>query len=242
MEVSTVTDKPQLHKLLYWAGIFAILSAATTVLLSIFSVPYPSSFEAQVQLANDARYLTSKWVLFLHPQLTFLSFTGLAALYWRSHPQLVVPAMLFAGVWAFSELLQQGFLIEGLNNVLRVGYSQASDPARLQELRTAITTIEAISDSFFFVLLFAIGFAYMLLGICVSMGAPRNRWLAAGMAFLALASFLSFSGYYLVDAPILLAWSDYLFEWGYVWIAPLFRAYLGIWLIQQSRLKMRGPV
>lgn len=223
-------------RLIFIAGICAMLSAITTLLLEYLPVPAATDFESRVRLVESGAYMASKWALFFHPQFTLMSFIGVAILFYRKLPEIVIPGLLFAGIWAVTEATQQALVIDGINQILRSGYLATSDPSLLSEYKTGLRSLSAISDSLFFLLLYAVGIAYLLFGIALLKTEHRSLILAAGMLFLASTSFISFFSYYVTALPTLTSLTDFLFTYGYPYLAPVFRAYFGFWLIKKSGL------
>lgn len=190
-----------LRGLMRVAAIASLLSAITTATL-IYGpgAPPADGLEQQARLAGDWRYLYKPWVLFFHPQFAFIACLGLAAALWRKRPALVAIGLFYAAIWAITEMTQQAYIIDALNQYWRPAFLAASEEGVRQSYETLLTGFAAISDSQYFVLLFAFGCAMTCLGAAMWAADALGKAIGIAMFAIGLLSLAAFAGYYFAPA------------------------------------------
>ena len=214
-------------------AVCSLLSAVTTSVL-IFgpNPPAPDGFDALQTLHENSLHLYKKWVLFLHPQGAFIAALAAGSLIAKRSPALVVIALFYYAIWTITEITQQAYLIDALNQMWRPAYLAAGvdDQAQWQ---TLIVGLRGISDSQYFVLLFGFSIGSILMGLAFI----REPGTAKVIGYINLAigfmSLLAFTRYYLGFSGA----GSFVQGW-YTWLYPTVqigvRLLLGWWLFQQS--------
>jgi len=217
-----------------WAGaILSCLSAITTAILMYGpDAATPDGFEAAQALHANTLHTYKKWVLFFHPQFAFLAACAAAAVLVRRAPALTLVGLFYLGVWAVTEMTQQAFLIDTLNQMWRPAYL-AAGAADKDQWRTLITGLQGISDGQYFVLIFGFGLGTLLIGGAFLKGPGPDKILGAGMITIGIMSLLAFAYYYAGLSSI-----GALISGWYGWIyGPLqigVRLGLAVWLMHQA--------
>lgn len=218
-----------------WVGaILSCLSAITTATLMYGpNAAAPDGFDAAQALHANILHTYKKWVLFFHPQFAFLAACAAAVVLVRRAPAFTLVALFYLGVWAVTEMTQQAFLIDTLNQMWRPAYL-AADAADRDQWRTLITGLQGISDGQYFVLIFGFGLGTLLMGGAFLKGPMPDKILGTSMAAIGIMSLTAFAFYYagLSSAGSLVS------GW-YGWIyGPLqigVRLGLAVWLVQQAK-------
>ncbi|WP_417459891.1 hypothetical protein [Kordiimonas sp.] len=209
------------------------LSALTTAILMYGpNAPATDGFDAAQSLHNNGLYLYKKWVLFLHPQFAFLAALAVGITMFRDRAFLMVATLFYLGLWAFTEVSQQAYIIDALNQMWRPAYLAAEGESR-ELWRTLITGMRGISDSQYFVVIFAFGVGTLLFGFAFTQRDPLNMFLRYGMIAIGIMSLVSFLSYYagLIAAGSLVgAWYGYVY--GPLQIAV--RLALALWLWREA--------
>ncbi len=219
-----------------WVGaILSCLSAITTAILMYGpDAATPNGFAAAQELHANVLHTYKKWVLFFHPQFAFLAACAAAVVLVRRAPALTLVGLFYLGVWTVTEMTQQAFLIDTLNQMWRPAYL-AADTADKDQWRTLITGLQGISDGQYFVLIFGFGLGTLLMGGAFLAGPTTDKILGGSMAAIGVMSLLAFAFYYagLSSAGGLVrGWYDLIY-------GPLqIGARLGIaaWLIHQAHV------
>ncbi len=222
-------------------AVFSLLSAITTAILIFGPNPVsPNGFEATQALHSDPMHLYKKWVLFLHPQFAFLAALSAGALLGKRSPALIIIALFYYAVWTITEITQQAYLIDALNQIWRPAYLAATGTDQSQ-WRTLIVGLQGVSDSQYFVLLFGFSIGSILIGCAF----VRETGLAKIIGYTSLTigtmSLLAFASYY---TP-LTGTSSVIQGW-YTWLYPPVqigvRLLLAFWLFQQSTHIANGRI
>jgi hypothetical protein len=213
------------------AAACAALTAVTTFLLWALPRTYPPArtFDEQVALFANARYLARLWVNFGHVLLALVGYLGASVVLRRRSAALSATGFLFFVLWGFTELLGVAVNILAVNGTWRAGWAAADAPTR-EMLRTLITGWAAVWDAMFFVLL--VGF---LLGtLCLGAAAWRGRGLERVVGALLLLA---------APLTVLIMASGYAgLSWGtgaiavvYPALQPVSRLLMGAWLWRVAR-------
>lgn len=230
------TDAPRITGLLKVAAFASLASAMTTAILIYGPNPAPADgMEAQARLAQDWSYLYKPWVLFFHPQFAFIASLGAVAVLWRLAPALALVGLFYLSMWAVTEMTQQAYIIDALNQFWRPGYLAATDAGERETYETLLTGFSAISDSQYFVLLFGFGMGSVLLGLAFLKADRLGKAIGAVMVFLGVVSLTAFAGYYvgaLAGATVVTGWV-YTYLYGPVQTGV--RVALAWWLWREAR-------
>ncbi len=230
------------RNLVLCAAACSLLGAITTSLL-VF-LPASSTVDTQntILLYKDNLYTAKLWILFFHPQFNFIAALGIAALLVKKYPLEIVTGTFFMLVWAVTEMSQQAFLIDALNQYWRPAYMAAQDEMSRDIFLALIKGSDAISDSKYFVLLYGFAMGSLLYGIAMTREKGISRWLGIAYLFIGALSLGAFTSYYLgaafLSAPV--AWC---YEWIYPYLQPLVRIAVAAWLFmywKESR-ELAGP-
>lgn len=213
-----------------WA---AFLSALTTATLMYGpNPPAPDGFDATQELHTSLLHLYKKWVLFFHPQFAFIA--ALAAGYYmiKRSPALVLIALFYLSVWSITEMSQQAYLIDALNQIWRPAYLAAT-PENKNLWHTLITGLGGISDSQYFVVVFCFGVGSIFMGAALIQ--ERGQALPIGVinCVIGVMSLLAFASYYAglsAASPLVQAW----YNWLYGPLQVGVRLWFAWWLFKQS--------
>lgn len=186
-----------LNGLIRLAALASVMSAATTATL-IYGPSATAEGDPQSQAALHANllYLYKPWVLFFHPQFAFLASLGVAASLFSSRPALVSFGLFYLLVWAVTEMTQQAYVIDALNQFWRPGFLNAETAADKTAYETLITGFRAISDSMYFVLLFGFGAGTLFIGFAFLSTDYFGKVIGGILIFIGLLSLAAFAGYY----------------------------------------------
>ena len=189
---------PKSYKHVFLVAAVASAASAITTAVLIYgpNAQAGPDLMAQAQLHTDGLYLYKRWVLFFHPQLAFVAALGLAFALFRKRPALVSIGMFYLFTWAVTEMTQQAFVIDALNQYWRPALLDATSDAERATYETLLTGFNAISDSQYFLLLFGFGAGSILFGIALWSTDPLGKAIAAALLAIGLLSILAFLGYY----------------------------------------------
>lgn len=212
------------------AAIASLVSALTTAILIYGpNAQAATDLVSQARLHSDGLYLYKRWVLFFHPQFAFIATLGLAVALFRQRPALVSIGMFYMLVWAITEMTQQAYVIDALNQYWRPGLLGAADAGETAMYETLLTGFNAISDSQYFLLLFGFGVGTFLYGIALWPTDALGKAVAAALLFIGALSIAAFAGYY-AGASAVTPVTSWIYGnlYGPVQIAA--RIAIGIWL------------
>ncbi len=221
-------------------AIFSLFSAITTTVLIFGPDPVaPNGFDATQALHANALHIYKKWILFLHPQFAFIAALAAGSLIAKRSPALVIIALFYFAIWTITEVTQQAYLIDALNQIWRPAYLAVAGEDQTQ-WRTLITGIQGISDSQYFVLLFGFSIGSILIGIAFAKEPGTAKVIGYINCAIGFMSLLAFSSYY----TALPGTGDIVRGW-YTWVYPPVqigvRLLLAWWLFQQSNQAFEEP-
>lgn len=211
------------------AAICSVLGAVTTALLLFLPNPVAADFEARAQLSGNALYLTKLWILFFHPQFNLIAALGVAYLLFRKYPLRIITGTLFLAIWAYTEMAQQAFLIDALNQIWRPAYLDANDELTKNSFQTLITGAQGISDSQYFLVIYGFGLGTLLYGAALTNEAGLGKWLGIALIFIGVLSLASFVRYFL-GLSVLSPAVDAAYTNLYPYLQPAVRIGLGFWI------------
>ncbi len=179
------------------ASVASFLSAATTAIL-IYGpdASVGSGIVAQAQLHSDWLYLYKRWVLFFHPQFAFIAALGIALALAQKRPFCMMVGLFYLLVWAVTEMTQQAFIIDALNQYWRPGFLNAADPSEKSAYETMLRGFGGFSDSQYFTLLFGFGVGTTLFGYAFLCTDSLGKGIGAALIGIGILSIVSFAGYY----------------------------------------------
>ena len=216
-------------------AICALISAITTATLMYGPNPDmagDTSFDALQALHDNALHLYKKWVLFFHPQFAFLAALAASTVLVKRSAAFTYIGLFYLAVWAVTEMTQQAYLIDALNQMWRPAYLSGAAEEK-EAWRTMILGLRGISDSQYFLLLFGFGVGSVLLGAAFLRYSGLARPLGIINLLIGAMSLLAFSLYYAgatAAGPVVQVWYDWLY-------GPLqigVRLLLAYWLWQQA--------
>lgn len=179
-------------------------------------------------------YLSKLWILFLHPQFNLLASLGLAVLLFRKYPLQIIVGTFFLFSWAYTEMSQQALLIDGLNQLWRTGYLETDDTTIKSLYKTLITGASGISDSYYFVVIYAFGLGSLFYGLALRREEVLGRAIGFSLIFIGCLSLASFLRYYLglsfLNEPV-----NWLYQWVYPYLQPIVRIAIGVWIWQRVK-------
>jgi hypothetical protein len=228
------SNELKLSKFLIAAGVCSLLGALTTGLLLFLPAVEALDFDSRVQLYQNNLYLTKLWILFFHPQFNTIASFGICVLLFRKYPLQIIPGTLFILVWFFSEMAQQAFLIDALNQMWRPGYVEATDEINQDINRTLIHGATGLSDSKYFLVLYGFGLGSLLYGLAFIQEQKVAKWIGLALIFIGILSLFSFLRYYL-GMNFLSPYVDWTYSWIYPYLQPLVRIGIAFWIF--SRIK-----
>lgn len=215
------------------AGICSLLSALTTAVLMYGpDAPAAENFDATQALHTNALHLYKKWVLFFHSQFHLIAAFGAAALLYRQAPFLTGLGLFYLTIWAVTEMTQQAFLIDALNQIWRPAYLAAGEAGKIQ-WRTIIEGHNATNDTLYFVLIYGFAVGSVLFGLALCHHDKMARLLGVVISLIGITSLSAFTYYYAGASwlgPLVDSWYDWLY--GPLQIGA--RAGLCFWLWRQA--------
>ncbi|HYE49081.1 MAG TPA: hypothetical protein VEB20_05790 [Azospirillaceae bacterium] len=212
------------------AGLCSALSAVTTLVLiygpSLY--PAPATLEDRIALLADPWFRLRAWTYYLHPFLCFVAALGTWALARRFDAGMALLGVVFLGLWAVTEAMQQALSLVALNWTWRAGYA-AADSATQAAYRQYMDMFAALWDGLYFLLLTG----FLLGNLCYALALRRapglGRVLAVLFALAAALSVLNFlAGYGGPD------WAGAVAGAAYPLVQPAARLLLGVWLWRAS--------
>lgn len=223
-----------MQNLLRVAAIASLLSALTTaVLIYGPNLQTGSNPIAQAELHNNWGYLYKPWVLFIHPQFAFIASLGAAVVLFEKNPALVSIGLFYLLLWAVTEITQQAYIIDGLNQFWRPAYLNADTETQKQTYDTIITGFKGTYDSMYFVLLFGFGIGTTLFGLAFLSATLFEKTIGATFIFIGSLSLAAFASYYAglsVVSPV----SSWIYANVYGVIQTGVRLALGYWLWREA--------
>ncbi|MBX7528560.1 hypothetical protein [Qipengyuania vesicularis] len=233
---------PNITGLLKVAALASLLSAITTAVLIYGPDPAPSDgLAGQAAQSGDALALYKPWVLFFHPQFAFVASLGAAAVLFRARPALAVIALFYLALWAMTEMTQQAYVIDALNQFWRPGYLAAQDAGEREVYETLLIGFGAISDSQYFVLLFGFGTGSVLLGLAFLQANRLGAGIGAVMIFLGAVSLTAFAGYYVQPFAGVTAVTGWIYAYLYGPVQTGVRVALAWWLWREAGRRVSSP-
>jgi len=220
-------------KFLRIASICSFLGAITTILLIYLPGPLAEGFEAQAELYLNSLYISKLWLLFLHPQFNTMAVLGITILFFKKHPEFVIPGTFFILVWALTEMAQQAFMIDTVNQIWRPDYLSEMDEINKADIRTQLSGVGGLWDFMYFLVIYGFGFGTLLFGLAMIKGDQFAHWIGYAFIFIGILSLLSFIRYYM-GLRFLSGFVDWIYTWIYSVLQPLVRIALGIWLWKQA--------
>ncbi|MEP5937903.1 MAG: hypothetical protein ABJ239_06215 [Erythrobacter sp.] len=231
MPEDTPRTKPVIDSLLRIAAWASLCSAITTALLIYGPSHAPANgLVEQAHLSSNWLYLYKPWVLFFHPQFAFIALIGAAALLWRKSPAFTAFGLFYLLVWAMTEMTQQAFIIDALNQYWRPGLLNAERADQRQIYESLLIGFPAISDSQYFVLLFGFGTGSILLGCAFLTSNTLGKVIGIAMMSLGLVSLTAFAGYYFSPAAGVTSITGWIYSHLYGPVQTGLRIALAIWL------------
>lgn len=216
-------------KFLMLAAVCSLLGAVTTALLIFLPSAAALTFESRIELYQNKLYLTKLWILFLHPQFNLIASLGIAVLLFKKYPLQIIPGTLFMLVWFYSEMSQQAFLIDALNQMWRPAYSEATDEITQNIYSTLIHEATGLSDSKYFLVLYGFGLGSLLYGFAFVREKKFGKWIGISLIFIGVLSLSSFLRYYL-NMEFLSPSVNWTYTWIYPYLQPLVRIGIGVWM------------
>lgn len=214
------------------AAICSVLGALTTALLIFLPAAEALDFDSRVQLYQNKLYLTKLWILFFHPQFNIIASLGIAVLLIKKYPLQIISGTLFMLVWFYSEMSQQAFLIDALNQMWRPGYIEATDEITRNINRTLIHGATGVSDSKYFLVIYGFGLGSLIYGFALVREQKMGLWIGWALIFIGTLSLCSFLRYYL-QMDFLSPYVDWTYTWIYPVLQPLVRLGIGTWIFNQ---------
>ncbi|HEY7096116.1 MAG TPA: hypothetical protein VH437_05290 [Terriglobales bacterium] len=177
------------------AAICAWASVITTLCLIFLHYGFPAadSFEQRVLLFQAPIYRFYLWSYFLHPFVALVSLIGIAAKLRFRTPSLAIFGVVFYGIWAFSEMLQQALTLVAKNYGWRAAYL-GTDTSAKASLSLYLNGFEAVSDALYALIVFAFALGSLLYGVAFWKGSLFEKLLAGFSFVYAVLSWLYFLG------------------------------------------------
>ncbi len=221
------------------AAACSCLGAITTTYLMLVSAPQASTELEQAMLSNNTIYLSRLWVLFFHPQFNFIAVVACGVLLARNAPWQVLLAVLFLATWSYTELCQQAFLIDALNQYWRPGFINANTVSEKSSYGTILRAASGFSDSQYFVVIYSFGMGSVFLGWAFIKSNRLGQIIGLASILIGILSLMSFGSYYLqmsFFSPIVKFWYEYI----YLFLQPLIRLATGWWLLIYSSKHLKA--
>ena len=215
-------------------ALFSVFSAITTTVLIFGPDPAtPSGFDEVQALYANVLHTYKKWILFLHPQFAFIAALAAGSLMTKRSPALVTIALFYYAIWTITEVTQQAYLIDALNQMWRPAYlaAEAGDQA---QWRTLIVGLRGISDSQYFVLLFGFSVGSILMGLAFIRQSQATKIIGYISFAIGCMSLLAFMSYYL-RLPSVGSAIQIWYTWFYPALQIGVRLLLAWWLLRQSQ-------
>ena len=215
------------------ASICSILGAITTILLIYLPGAVASGIEEQAALYLNKLHMFKLWMLFLHPQFNFIAILGIAVLLIKKYPEYIIPGTFFLAIWAVTEMAQQAFMIDTVNQIWRPEYLNETDEGRKLMIENQLSMTGGIWDFMYFLIIFGFGLGTMLLGFAMIKVDKLAIGIGSAFIFIGILSLLSFLRYY-AGLTFFSAGVDWVYFWIYPVLQPIVRIALGVWLWKQA--------
>jgi hypothetical protein len=212
------------------AAIASLCSAVTTAIL-VYGPGVQAGADAvsQAQLHANWLYLYKPWVLFFHPQFALVASLGIGFALFSKHPAYISIGLFYLLIWAVTEMTQQAYVIDALNQYWRPGFLNAAEATEKAEYATLLRGFSGISDSQYFVLLFGFGVGTTLFGIAFLSTDILGKTIGVILVFIGLLSVTSFVGYY-AGVSAVTPITSWIYSNLYGVIQTGVRIAMGIWL------------
>jgi len=212
------------------AAIASLLSATTTATL-IYGPDAKAApdFAALAQLHENPLYLYKRWVLFFHPQFAFVASIGVAVALFRKSPVLVSIGIFYLAIWAITEITQQAYTIDALNQYWRPAYLGSESASDTAAYYAMLKGFDGISDSMYFVLLFGFGVGTFLFGLAFLPSKIIETCIGVALISIGTLSLTAFLGYY-AGLSSITDITDWIYEYLYGVAQTGVRVALGVWL------------
>jgi len=231
-----MTENSNYTNFLKITAICSFLGAITTALLIFLPNPEAADFESRALLYQNKLYLIKLWILFIHPQVNIIASLGIGALLYKKYPLQIIPGTLFLLIWAYTEMSQQAFLIDALNQYWRPGFLGAGDEFTKSVFTTLIKGADGISDSKYFLVIYSFGLGTLLYGLALIYQVGLGKWIGFALIFIGILSLSSFVRYYLglgFLSPIV----DLCYAWIYPYLQPSVRIAIGTWIFKEVKIE-----
>ncbi|MGP1282083.1 MAG: hypothetical protein ACTS1X_03815, partial [Parasphingopyxis sp.] len=209
------------------AGASAFLTAITTFFLWYLArqVPGAETFDDAARLHANGPFMARQWVNLFHIPLALLGYIGITRAVSPHARGWALAGLVFFVIWGVVEMAGVAINIFAVNGTLRPAYL-AAEPDSAAILAANITTLTAVWNALFFVILIGFLFGTVLQGIALLADAGRFQQIIAWLMLAAvpLTLVIILSGYFgMTDL-------DPLISAVYPILQPISRAALGIWL------------
>lgn len=229
-----------LSNLLKVGALCSVASAITTATLMYGpNPPQPETFETAQALHQNGLYMMKKWVLFLHPQFAFIAAMAAAFLTFRKAPAATSFGIMFLFIWAYTEMSQQAYLIDALNQYWRPAYSAATGTDKTT-WETLIKGSDAVSDSYYFLLIYGFALGSLIFGFALQKQARTGLIIGAATSLIGLMSLFAFLYYYAGFTSLSGLVSGW-YGWVYGPLQIAVRLALAWWLFDQATKDTRSP-
>lgn len=224
----------KLHNLTKIGAVCSVASAITTATLMYGpNPPVADTFEATQALHADTLYMMKKWVLFLHPQFAFIAAVATAFLTFRKAPTATITGLIFLWIWAYTEMSQQAYLIDALNQYWRPAFQTATSEDK-QVWTTLIKGSTAVSDSYYFLLIYGFALGSFIFGFALQKQKGAGLIIGPVTSLIGLMSLMAFLSYYAGFSFLSGIVSNW-YEWLYGPLQISVRLGLGWWLYYAGR-------
>jgi hypothetical protein len=207
-------------------AICSLVSVVTTLVLTFAGdfIPEAQSLEDRIAHLSNPIHQMRMWTYYIHPFVTFIAALGVYVIAKRFDAGFALLAIVFIGVWAFAEALQQALTIVALNWTWRGTYL-AADAATQELYRSHMDMYAALWDGLYFLLLsgFILGSFFFAVALLPQRG--FDRLIGALFLVVSALSVLNFMAGY--QGP---AWAGAIANFAYPVIQPVTRALIGVWI------------
>ncbi|XOV77662.1 MAG: hypothetical protein ACFHVJ_11950 [Aestuariibacter sp.] len=220
------------------AALCSILGALTTIILIFLHSKATADFDSEMRLHENLPYILKSWTLFFHSQLNFIAFLGISCLFVRKYPFHICIAGIFFFIWTYTEMSQQAFLIDALNQFWRPAYMSALDSNSKSTFYTLIEGAKGISDSYYFIVIYSFGMGALVSGMALYKERGLAKAIGAASIFIGCLSLSVFLGHYLSLNQLSIVVS-----WGYEYIYPILQPATRIaiaWYLYQSAIRIES--
>jgi hypothetical protein len=213
-----------------FAAACSFASAVTTLILIFGPTLYPSpeTLEDRIALLSNPAFQTRMWAYYIHPFITLIAAIGAYVIVKRHDAGFALLGIVFFGLWAFGEALQQALSIVALNWTWRGTYL-AADTATQALYRSHMSMFEGLWDGLYFLLLSGFLLGNLFMGLALRRAQGFDLLIAALFLTAAALSVLNFIAGY--NGP---PWAGAIAEAAYPWIQPAARALIGVWILRRG--------